>query len=311
MNDPNGPFYHPATGLYHLFFQYNPFGATWGHMSWGHVVSSDLVTWTHLPVALWPNNTYDADGVFSGSMTLVDGVPHATYTCVGPTGQLQCVAYPSDLTDPLLTNWTKAANNPVIDAQPPNTQNGDFRDPTTAWWDAANSVWVMAVGNQQPGATGTVQLYTTPDFVTWTYSNALFAVPNSGMFECPDFFPLQDSPGLHLLKVSNGPDSYWLGTYDATARTFTPVTGRFDYDYGQAYASKSFYDVKSCVDTAAARHHTRGTSSMRVSLLPSPTQTIGRFCGSGWQRRTRKAPHEAGHPPSHCLVSWPTMPAQV
>ena len=64
MNDPNGLI--QFKGEYHLFFQYNPFGATWGNMSWGHARTKDLVHWERLPVALFPDMPYDRAGVFSG-----------------------------------------------------------------------------------------------------------------------------------------------------------------------------------------------------------------------------------------------------
>ena len=62
MNDPNGMVVYE--GEYHLFYQYNPSGDKWGHMSWGHAVSPDMVRWQHLPLAL-----PEEDGVmiFSGS----------------------------------------------------------------------------------------------------------------------------------------------------------------------------------------------------------------------------------------------------
>lgn len=58
MNDPNGPFYDEQQDVYHLFHQYNPYDYHWGNMSWYHLVSKDLVTWTTVPVALYPDRSY-------------------------------------------------------------------------------------------------------------------------------------------------------------------------------------------------------------------------------------------------------------
>ena len=66
-NDPNGMVY--LDGEYHFFYQYNPFGDTWGHMSWGHAVSKDLITWEHLPIAIpeFDNGDGSTTMIFSGS----------------------------------------------------------------------------------------------------------------------------------------------------------------------------------------------------------------------------------------------------
>ena len=81
MNDPNGPVFWK--GKYHLFFQYNPNGAYWGDMHWAHAVSTDLVHWKHLPVALAPTpGGYDSEGCFSGSTVIDHGTPTIIYTGV-------------------------------------------------------------------------------------------------------------------------------------------------------------------------------------------------------------------------------------
>ncbi len=79
INDPNGLMQYK--GMYHVFYQYNPYGSVWGPMHWGHAVSPDLVHWAHLPVALRPGDAWDRDGCWSGSALLGDdGVPRLLYT---------------------------------------------------------------------------------------------------------------------------------------------------------------------------------------------------------------------------------------
>ena len=75
INDPNGLVWYKDA--YHFFYQYNPFGLTWGEPCWGHAVSRDLLHWTQLPPALVPSEPYDMyeqGGCFSGSAEAVSSV---------------------------------------------------------------------------------------------------------------------------------------------------------------------------------------------------------------------------------------------
>ncbi|KAJ7298152.1 hypothetical protein O6H91_Y014400 [Diphasiastrum complanatum] len=263
MNDPNGPMFYK--GYYHFFYQYNPDAAVWGNITWAHSVSTDLIRWFHLNLALVPDHWYDADGVWSGSATILpDGRPVIFYTgSSNESVQLQSMAVPEQLTDPLLRRWMKIPQNPIL-VPPPGIGSKDFRDPTTAWLES-DGLWRIAIGSKQ-GTTGVALIYQTSDFYSWTLQeNLLHHVPSTGMWECVDFYPVSliHNHGLdtskvqsnqlvkYILKASlddNKHDFYALGTYSTKSHTFTADNPTTDvgiglrYDYGKYYASKTFYD---------------------------------------------------------------------
>ncbi|RMH65746.1 MAG: glycoside hydrolase family 32 protein [Bacteroidetes bacterium] len=259
MNDPNGMVY--LDGEYHLFYQHNPFGITWGHMSWGHAVSRDLVHWEHLPVAL-----PEADGimVFSGS-AVVDW--HNT-SGFGQDGRPPLVAiYTGHHTDPdhprqdqrlaFSTDngrtWISYRGNPVLDRA-----LRDFRDPKVFWY-APEAKWVMVLALPMEHR---VQFYGSPDLKTWTHlSDFGPAGAVGGIWECPDLFELPvdgDPQRTRWVLVVNlnpgGPaggsaGQYFIGHFDGT--TFVPddpvpvgdAHARW-LDYGaDYYAAVSWSDV--------------------------------------------------------------------
>ncbi|CAJ1958613.1 unnamed protein product [Sphenostylis stenocarpa] len=256
-----GPLYH--MGWYHLFYQYNPDSAVWGNITWGHAVSRDMIHWLYLPIAMVPSKWYDINGVWTGSATLLpDGKILMLYT--GDTNdfvQVQNLAYPTNLSDPLLLDWVKYVGNPII-VPPPGTHQKNFRDPTTGWI-GLDGKWRVAIGSKK-GKTGLSLVYKTIDFINFELNDhCLHAVPGTGMWECVDFYPvsINGSKGLdtsvngpyvkHVLKASMDDtrvDSYALGTYFAENDTWVPDNPLEDVgiglllDYGRYYASKTFYD---------------------------------------------------------------------
>lgn len=233
MNDPNGPIWH--RGEYHLYYQYNPKAAQWDTMHWGHAVSSDLLHWKHLPIALAPTpGGPDKDGCFTGCMVVDNGKPTLIYTGVKP--EVQCVATSDDL-----STWTKHPRNPVIARPPEGLDSPGFRDPQV-WREGAE--WLLAIGAGARGKGGMVLLYSSPNLVDWTYQKPLLTgtmranvkdpVGSGEMWECPDFFPVGNK---HLLYVSTEDKVlYWLGTWKN--RVFTPESNGV-LVYGAGYAPKS------------------------------------------------------------------------
>jgi beta-fructofuranosidase len=157
MNDPCGPVYF--NGMYHTFFQdHLPSGT-----GWGHVVSTDMVHWANMPPALQVDRDFDGLSINTGSVTIVDGVPVAMYNggiLRDGTVKGQSVAMPSNVSDPLLTNWSKPDYNPVIPDSPPSDPCPSFRDDTTAW--RSNGEWKLI----NSGCNAQL-LYTSKDFINW------------------------------------------------------------------------------------------------------------------------------------------------
>ncbi|KAG1360828.1 putative Acid beta-fructofuranosidase [Cocos nucifera] len=263
----NGPMWYK--GWYHLFYQYNPDSPVWGNIAWGHAVSRDLVHWDHLPLAMVPDRWYDHSGVWTGSATILPtGQIIMLYTgSTNESVQVQNLAIPADPADPLLKTWVKSDSNPVL-APPPGIGDRDFRDPTTAWYDPSDDTWRIAIGSKDGSRAGIVIVYKTRDFARYELvPGMLHRVPGIGMWECVDFFPVAAEEGpaavegmdasaagsgvRHVLKASRDEDRqdyYAIGTYNAATNTWRPDDEGMDvgiglhYDWGNFYASKTFYD---------------------------------------------------------------------
>jgi fructan beta-fructosidase len=224
MNDPNGMVYHD--GEYHLFYQYNPFGDKWGHMSWGHAVSRDLVHWEHLPVALREENDimiFSGSGVVDWKNTSgfgKDGKPPLVAIYTGHHTkkplQNQHLAYSNDRG----RTWTKFAGNPVLDIK-----EKDFRDPKVFWHEPSRR-WVMVVAWPVKRK---VRFYASPDLKNWTHHSDFGPAGSvEGIWECPDLFPLAvDGKTKWVLVVNVGSGApaggsgcqYFVGDFDGKKLT--------------------------------------------------------------------------------------------
>lgn len=237
MNDPNGLVYYQ--GEYHLFYQFNPFGNRWGHMSWGHAVSRDLVHWQHLPLAIpeekdtmiFSGSCVVDEQNTSGFATRTGEVPLvAIYTGhIEGKNQSQHLAYSLDAG----RTWTKYNANPVLDLG-----KKDFRDPSVFWY-APHKKWVMSVVWPLEKQ---VQFYSSPNLKEWKLMSVFGpAGDTTGIWECPALFevPVKDQPGKTKWVLMHSPApymQYFVGEFDGT--TFTnDNTGSKIYrpDYGPDY----------------------------------------------------------------------------
>ncbi len=241
INDPNGLCYF--NGEYHLFFQLNPYGTKWGNMHWGHAISKDLIHWSELPIALYPDRF---GPMFSGS-AVVDwkntsglgaaGKPPLVLIYTAAGANVQCIASSTDG-----RSFAKYDQNPVV-----KTITGGNRDPKVIWHEPTHK-WVMAlyVGFDEPAKPGqkkarrdTIHFLSSPDLKSWTVESQI-----DGFFECPDLFPLalDGDPKKTKWILTAASSDYMVGSFDG--KTFTPETQKKKGHRGQGfYAAQTFSDI--------------------------------------------------------------------
>ena len=151
MNDPNGMFY--KDGVWHLYYQYNPYGSQWENMTWAHSTSRDLIHWEAQPLAL------EADwlgSIFSGSCITNGSDVVAFYTSAG-MHQTQSMAISKDNG----RTFKKYEGNPIVTSDKP-----DFRDPNVFWYEGTKRwVMILAVGQE-------MQIYSSADLKDWKYESS-------------------------------------------------------------------------------------------------------------------------------------------
>ena len=245
MNDPNGMFYEPSSpsgndgqagasdGIWHLYYQWNPYGSQWENMHWGHSTSKDLVHWEAQPMALEPDWL---GSIFSGSCVTNGDEVVAMYTSAGHH-QAQSIAVSKDGG----RTFQKYSGNPVLTSDAP-----DFRDPRP-FWNEDIKAWnlILAVGQE-------MRIYSSKDLKEWKYESSFGKEygNHGGVWECPDLMKIDEKWVLICNINPGGPfggsaTQYFVGQFDGhkfTCESMPKVTKWMDYGKDH-YATVSFYNA--------------------------------------------------------------------
>lgn len=221
MNDPNGMVY--KDGVWHLYYQYNPYGSKWQNMTWGHSSSTDLINWTHHPLAIEANGL---GAVFSGSSVLDpdntagfgnDAIV-SLYTSAAAS-QIQSLAHSKD----------NGATFEIYPGNPVITLESEARDPNM-FWNASTGEWNLLLAHALDHE---MLIFRSPDLKNWTLSSAFGKGlgAQDGVWECPDLFELsvdgtEEKKWMLICNINPGgpfggsATQYFIGDYDG--HTFTP-----------------------------------------------------------------------------------------
>lgn len=257
-NDSNGLVYYK--GEYHLYYQSNPYGWAWGNMHWAHAVSTDLVHWKELPIAIYPHSF--GDWVFSGSAVVdkdntagfktgAEDVIVAAYTS---TGRGEAIAYSNDRG----RTFTDYKGNPVV--------KHSGRDPKVIWYEPGKH-WVMALYSDIDKKR-TIAFYNSTDLKNWTYQSN---VPD--FYECPEIFELAVDGDKSKTKwvIYGASGDYMIG--DFNGKEFSPDGDKIRFHYGNCfYASQTYNNIPEedgrRIQIAWGRIETPGMGFNQCMLFP-------------------------------------------
>lgn len=300
MNDPNGMFY--KDGVWHLYYQYNPYGSKWQNMTWGHATSTDLVNWKHEPIAIRPDGL---GSVFSGSGAVDHGntagfgkdAVIALYTSAG-TSQMQSLAYSTDNGK----TFTKYPANPVL------TLESEARDPNM-FYNTETGEWNLVLAHALDHE---MLFFTSPDLKSWTlqsnFGKGIGA--QDGVWECPDLFrlPVDGTDEKKWVLICNinpgGPFGgsaiqYFTGDWDG--KTFTAdnaADGSIPtkwLDYGKDnYALVSWSDApdnrRTAIGWMSNWQYAAEVPTMQYRSANTLPREIGLFRGADGQIYASSAP---------------------
>ena len=249
MNDPNGMVYHD--GVWHLCYQWNPFGSKWQNMTWGHSTSRDLIHWEPQEPTLLPDGL---GTIFSGS-SAIDEANSAgfgknsivTLFTSAANSQVQSLAYSNDGG----YTYTTYPGNPVL------TFESEARDPNM-FWNEETKQWTLILAHALDHE---MLIFTSPDLKSWTlqssFGKGLGA--QDGVWECPDLFELpvtgtQEKKWVLICNINPGgpfggsATQYFTGSFDGkTFKVDTDASGNVPtkwLDYGKDhYATVSWSDT--------------------------------------------------------------------
>lgn len=239
MNDPAGFIYH--RGLWHLFYQWDPFGCEHKYPCWGHWSSADLVSWTHEPVALLPSGNYDTGGCFSGSAVVNDDSLTLCYTGSlvyrdGSRTLWQCLA--REKPDGGFEKYGSALGLP-------QGYSTDVINPKV--WQHSGQ-WYMVLGARDENDRGCVLLYDAAELGEWVLRGVLAGSRRGGLrdagylWENPDFFRLGNEwvllccprgiPREPTRFLNSSPGAYLVGQFDYESKTFRHKPQLYEADAG-------------------------------------------------------------------------------